>query len=151
MDWRRDAFRVTDRRETLDVAVIHDFLGKSYWARGIPRELLEKSIENSLCFGVFHDEGQVSVAQAGFCRVVTDRATFAYLADVFILDTYRGRGLGKWLVECVLGHPELQGLRRWILATRDAHGLYAQHGFLPVNNPERLMEMVDPDVYLRQS
>src|SRR5215469_18411989 len=108
----------------LDLDVIHSYLAGSYWAEGIPRELVARSIENSLCFGVFRGEDQV-----GFARVVSDYATFAYIGDVFILAQHRGRGLGKFLMECVMKHPELQGLRRWSLVTRDAHGLYKQFGF----------------------
>ncbi len=122
----------------LDLALIHRWLSESsYWARGRSMEMVVRAIENSLPFGAYLDGQQV-----GFARVVTDRATFAWLADVFILDEYRGRGYGKALVAAVLAHPELQGLRRWLLATRDAHGLYAQSGFVPVP-PERFMELLD--------
>ena len=121
--------------DRLDLDVIHRWLSeKSYWAQGRPRELMQRSFDNSICFGVYLGDRQV-----GFARVVTDRATFAWLADVFILDEYRGRGYGKALVAAVLAHPELQGLRRWLLATKDAHGLYAQNGFTPTP-PERFME-----------
>ena len=134
----------TDKRR-LDVERIHAFLTTSYWAKGIPLDVVRRSIERSLCFGLYDVDEQV-----GFARVVSDGATFAYLADVFVLDSHRGRGLGKLLVSEVLAHPELQGLRRWVLATRDAHALYAQHGFTPLSNPQRFMERHDPDVYQRR-
>lgn len=124
--------------DRLDLDMIHRWLSEeSYWAQGRPRELMQRSFDNSICFGAYLEDRQV-----GFARVVTDRTTFAWLADVFILDEYRGRGYGKALVAAVLAHPELQGLRRWLLATRDAHGLYAQSGFVPVP-PERFMELID--------
>jgi N-acetylglutamate synthase-like GNAT family acetyltransferase len=123
--------------------VIHGFLTNCYWAKGISREVVTRSIENSLCFGIYENSG----AQVGFARVVSDFATFAYLGDVFVLESYRGRGLSKWLMECVAQHSELQNLRRWILLTRDAHGLYSQVGFLPLKAPERYMELHCPNVY----
>lgn len=126
----------------LDLAVVHGFLAESYWAKGIPLETVRRSIRNSLCFGLYEAEIQI-----GFARVVSDRATFAYLADVFVLESHRGRGLGKLLMGAVVAHPDLQGLRRWMLATRDAHGLYAQYGFTPLPVPERFMQLHDPDVY----
>lgn len=128
----------------LDLALVHEFLGASYWAHGIPLETVRRSIRNSLCFGLYEGERQI-----GFARVVSDRATFAYLADVFVLASHRGLGLGKLLMDAVVAHPELQGLRRWMLATRDAHGLYAQYGFTPLPAPERFMELHDADVYAR--
>lgn len=130
----------------LDVALIHRWLSEqSYWAKGVPREIVERSIEGSLCFGIYHQtQGQV-----GFARVVSDKATFAYLADVFVLDAHRGQGLSKRLMQAVMDHPDLQGLRRWLLATWDAHGLYAQFGFVPLAKPERIMERVDPEIYTR--
>lgn len=142
MEWKQGGFTITDRREDLDVEVIHNFLRESYWATGIPRALVETSIRHSLCFGLYHDAYQV-----GFGRVISDQATFAYIADVFVLPAFQGRGLGKWLVSCILAHPELQGLRRWLLATRDAHGLYQQQGFVALRRPEVFMEINDPDVY----
>ena len=145
MDTGRFLFS-TDRSK-LDVDMIHQFLTRSYWAEGIPRETVVRSIENSLCFGVYADGTQV-----GFARVISDFATFAYLANVFILEPYRERGLGKELMATIIAHPELQGLRRWSLGTRDAHGLYAQFGFRPVENPARtMMEIANPGVYLRPS
>lgn len=145
MEWRQGEFSISNEHGSLDIALIHEFLRNSYWAKEIPREIVEKSLQNSLCFGVFHLDRQV-----GFGRVVTDRATFAYLADVFVIESYRGRGLGKWLVACVLAHPELQGLRRWSLATADAHALYRQFGFMPLSKPDRMMEIVAPEIYLRK-
>ena len=127
----------------LNVDVIHKFLAEdSYWSPGIPRSIVERAIGNSLCFGVYHRAGQV-----GFARVVTDKSTFALLADLFILKAHRGKGLSKWLMRCVVEHPELQGLRRLLLLTSDAHGLYSQFGFEPLGNPSRFMEVVRQDVY----
>jgi len=146
MKWQQNENTITDERASLDMALIHDFLRSSYWAQAIPREIVTRALENSLCFGLFHNGKQI-----GFGRVVTDHATFAYLADVFVIDGYQGLGLGKWLISCVLDHPELQGLRRWLLATLDAQGLYQQHGFVPLRNPERFMEINDPDIYLREA
>jgi GNAT superfamily N-acetyltransferase len=144
MQEHRGALFVSDDPAQLDVSVIHGFLRESYWAKGISREVVERSLRGSLCFGLYEGRTQV-----GFARCVTDRATFAYLADVFVLPSHRGRGLASWLMECIGAHPELQGLRRWNLVTRDAHGLYAQHGFTPVRYPERYMEKLDPDIYTR--
>lgn len=140
--WSRDSFVVSCDPADQDVGVIHAFLTESYWAKGIPRETVERSIRGSLCFALRDGSRQV-----GFARVISDRATIAYLGDVFVLPEYQGRGLGKWLVECVLTHPELQGLRRWMLGTRDAHGLYRQFGFTPVAEPEKVMERRDRNVY----
>lgn len=142
MEWKQGEFTITDRSEDLDVEIIHNFLRESYWAKGIPRAIVDKSINNSLCFGLYHNSKQV-----GFGRVVSDQATFAYLSDVFVVHAYRGRGLGKWLVSCVLAHPELQGLRRWLLATFDAHGLYEKNGFVALRKPEWFMEINDPNIY----
>ena len=122
--------------------MIHESLRTSYWARGIPREVVERSVRNSLCFGAY-----LGPRQVGFARVVTDRATFAYLGDVFVVPEHRGRGVSKRLVQAVLAHPDLQGLRRFLLATRDAHGLYAQFGFTPLTNPEHFMTIHNPDAY----
>lgn len=142
--WQRAPFSVSTQRERLDIEMIHEFLRGSYWASSIPRDVLMRSIEHSICFGLYHERSQI-----GFARVISDRATFAYLADVFVLDAWRGRGLSKFLMECVKAHPELQGLRRWMLATADAHGLYARFGFAALSRPERMMEIVDPEIYLR--
>jgi inosine/xanthosine triphosphatase len=127
----------------LQIEVIHDFLANcAYWSKGVPRRVVERAIKHSLCFGVYSGASQV-----GFARVITDRATYAYLADVFILKEHRGRGLSKQLLEAILRHPDLQGLRRWSLATRDAHELYAHFGFQPLAAPERWMELKLPDPY----
>lgn len=145
MDWKQGEFTITDRQEELDVETIHSFLCETYWAKGIPRSTVEKALKNSLCFGLFHNSRQI-----GFGRAITDRAVIAYLADLFVLPAYRGRGLGKWLVSCIRAHPELQGLRRWILVTLDAHGLYGQNGFVALRKPETFMEIHDPDIYQRE-
>src|ERR1700742_4954107 len=144
--WPRGDFEVSTDPARIDLLKVHEFLTNSYWAKGIPLETVQRSIENSICFGLYFAKEQI-----GFARVITDRATFAYLADVFILEAYRGRGLSKWLMDCIVAHPDLQGLRRCMLATRDAHKLYAQYGFTPIQKPDRWMEKHDPDVYARLS
>ena len=141
-EWRRGDYVITTERARLDVAVIHGYLARSYWSKGVSREIVERSIAGSLCFGLFHHDQQV-----GFARVITDYATTGYLADVFVLEAHRGRGLGVWLIETVMRHPALQGFRVWRLGTRDAHGLYEKFGWRPLAHPERLMEIVDPSVY----
>jgi GNAT superfamily N-acetyltransferase len=133
---------VTTDRSRLDLDVIHGFLTTSYWARGVPREVVARSTEHSLCFGAFDGDRQV-----GFARVISDRTTFAYICDVFTLESHRGQGVGKSLMAAITSHPELQGLRRRMLFTRDAHGLYRQFGFGAAGHPERLMEVVDSDPY----
>ena len=131
------------RNDGMDVDVIHRYLSEeSYWAKGIPRETVERAIRNSLCFGAFDDGAQI-----GFTRVITDRATFAYIADMFVLPSHRGRGISKQLMQAVMSHPELHGLRRWHLSTVDAHGLYAQFGFAPLEWPERHMGRLARDPY----
>lgn len=135
-------YEITCDRTRLDVGAIHGFLSQAYWSTGIPRTVVERAIANSLCFGVFH-QGQ----QVGFARVITDKATFAYLADVYILPEHRGKGLSRRLMEQVIQHPDLRGLRRILLATRDAHALYAKFGFKPLAAPERIMEIHNPKVY----
>lgn len=139
---RRGPHTVTTDPARFDLDVVHGYLTRSYWAEGIPRGVVERSIAGSLCFGLLEGEAQV-----GFARAVTDRATFAYLADVFVLESHRGRGLGAWLMECVMAHPDLQGLRRWSLVTRDAHELYRRSGFRALRSPDRWMEKVDSQVY----
>jgi GNAT superfamily N-acetyltransferase len=143
VELRRGNFVISTDPARLDLDVIHGFLTNCYWARGIPREVVARSIEHSLCFGIYDSDGK----QAAFARVVSDFATVAYLGDVFVLEPHRGRGLGKWMVECVVAHPALQNLRRWILLTRDAHRLYKQFGFTPVKSPDRYMELHNPDIY----
>lgn len=141
----RGEFVVTSDHARLDIDFIHGYLVRSYWSEGIRRAVVERALANSLCFGVYECNEQV-----GFGRVVTDYATFAYVADVFIIESHRGRGLSKFLMECIVNDSRLQGFRRWILGTRDAHGLYAQYGFKPLAKPERFMEIHDPDVYRRE-
>jgi GNAT superfamily N-acetyltransferase len=140
---RRGEFVISTDRTRLDLNVIHTFLTDCYWAKGIPREVVARSIEHSLCFGVYDGAG----AQVGFARVISDFATYAYIADVFVLESHRARGLGKALMECIMQHPSLQGLRRWNLTTRDAHTLYKQSGFTPLKFPERYMEILWLNMY----
>jgi GNAT superfamily N-acetyltransferase len=141
-EYRKGEFLVSTDRALIDLDVVHGFLIECYWAKGIPRDVVARSIENSLCFGLYAESKQV-----GFARVISDYATYAYMGDVFLLESFRGRGLGKWLMECIMQHPRLQGLRRWSLVTSDAHGLYAQFGFEPLKKPQNYMELHRPDVY----
>jgi GNAT superfamily N-acetyltransferase len=138
-EWRREEYIISTDKSRLNVDLVHEFLKLTYWASGIPDEIVRRSIENSLAFGVYTDDEQV-----GFARVVTDYATFAYLADVFVLEAHRGRGLAKWMMEVITSHPRLQGFRRWMLATRDAHELYRRFGFAELERPEIFMEIVTP-------
>lgn len=140
-----NGFTITTDAAQFNFDVIYQFIGQSYWAKGIPRRVMQRAIENSLCFAVIDTQG----TQVGFARVITDFATFGYLADVFIIEQERGKGLSKWLIDTIVKHPDLQGLRRLMLATYDAHGLYAQFGFEPVTQPEHLMQIWDPNVYQR--
>jgi GNAT superfamily N-acetyltransferase len=142
MEWTQGEFLITTDPARVDLDVVHGFLSTAYWCQGIPRERVARSVAASLNFSLYHQDRQV-----GFARVVTDRATFAWVADVFVLESWRGRGLSKWLMRTVVGHPELQGLRRWVLATRDAHALYTQVGFTPLAAPQRFMERWTPDPY----
>lgn len=146
-------YLISTNSEWLDLDVIHTFLSEhSYWARGIPRDVVARSIIHSVCFGVYAvSPSNLDRRQIGFARVTTDRATFAYLGDVFILPEHRGRGLSKRLMEAILAHPDLQGLRRWMLATADAHELYTKFGFGLLSQPERFMQRHDPDAYKRTS
>ncbi|MBI1729583.1 GNAT family N-acetyltransferase [Candidatus Acetothermia bacterium] len=137
-----DEYRISTDRRLLDLTMIHGFLKAAYWCEGIPSEVIQRSIENSLCFGIYNGKTQV-----GFARVITDYATFAYIGDVFVLESHRGRGLSKWLMQAIVEHPELQGFRRWLLATRDAHGLYKQFGFKPLKSPDRFIERWSPNLY----
>ena len=130
----QNEFNISTDKSKLDLTYIHEFLSQSYWSPGVSFETVKKASENSLCFGIYNNNNQV-----GYTRVITDKATFAYLADVFIDEKYRGKGLGKWLVRTIMKHPDLQGLRRIILTTKDAHGVYEQCGFVPVPHPERFM------------
>ena len=135
---RNGPYRITTDTSQFDLDAIHAYLTASYWANGISKEIVARSIAHSLCFGVFTGREQI-----GLARVVTDRATYAYIGDVYILDAYRGQGLGKWLMATIVTHPDLQGLRRWTLATRDAHGLYEQFGFTALTDPHSYMERRD--------
>jgi GNAT superfamily N-acetyltransferase len=135
-------YEISTAPELLDVNQIHAFLTQSYWSPGIGLAVVERAISNSLCFGLY-----CRAAQVGFARVVTDKATFAYLADVFILDAHRGKGLSKWMMKTIKDHPDLQGLRRFMLGTRDAHDLYRQFEFKELANPTLMMEILKPDVY----
>jgi GNAT superfamily N-acetyltransferase len=140
--WQNGEFLISTDGNRLDREMIHDFLSRrSYWAKGRELEIINRGIDNSLNFGIYSGEQQV-----GFARVVTDYATFAWLADVFVLEEYRGRGLGKWLIEVILAHPQLQGFRRWALSTKDAHELYRGYGFNELMRPERWMERPDPNM-----
>lgn len=139
--WRRGAHEVSTDPARLDFDVVHGFLATSYWSPGIARETVERAARHSLAFGVYDVAGD-RPRQVGYARVITDRTTFAYLADVFVLPAHRGQGLARWLVEVIAAHPELQGLRRWMLVTRDAHALYARVGFTPLTTPDRVMERV---------
>jgi N-acetylglutamate synthase-like GNAT family acetyltransferase len=144
MPTQRDGYRISKSAKDVDLDVVHGFLSTSYWAAGIPREVVARSIANSLCFSLLSGNRQV-----GFARVVTDQATFAYLADVFIIAEESGKGLGKWLIDEIVRDSRLQGLRRFMLATRDAHELYRKFGFSEMENPDRWMVIHDPDVYKR--
>ena len=141
-EYRKGNFVVSTDPARLDVDAIHAFLTQSYWAEGIPKDIVARSLKHSLCFGVYDGARQI-----GLARVVSDCATYAYVADVYILEPYRGQGLGKWLMACMMSHPDLQGPRRWSLATKDAHGLYRQFGFTELKAPERHMEVFTPDIY----
>ncbi len=144
-DFEKNGYSISTDNAKLDMGFIHQYLSEeSYWAQNIPLEVVRRSIENSLCFGLYHQDKQI-----GFARLVTDKATFAYLADVFIIEMYRGKGLSKWLIQFIHTYPDVQGLRRWLLGTKDAHGLYAQFGWKPI--PEdlihRFMQIHNPEVY----
>lgn len=142
MNWTRGEYTVTTDRTRMSLDTIHGFLSQSYWSPGIPKELVAKAMENSVAFAVL-----AGAETVGYARVITDRATYGYLADVFVLEEHRGRGLSKFLLECIDQHPDLQGLRRWQLVTRDAHGLYGQFGYVTPKNPERHMERVRANPY----
>jgi GNAT superfamily N-acetyltransferase len=147
IEHQRDGYVVSSDPARLDAAAIHSFLRSAYWSPGVPLEVVERSIAHSLPFGLYDAAG----AQVGFARAVTDRAAFAYLADIYVLPAHRGRGLGVWLVECVLAHPALHGLRRIMLATIDAHSLYERFGFRQVAHPERDLELrTDPRTLYNQ-
>ncbi len=141
-EWRRGEFTLSSDPARIDLDVAHGFLTTSYWAAGVPREVVKRSIEHALCFGLYDGDRMI-----GLARVITDCATFAYLSDVFVLEAYRGRGLASWMLEVIHAHPDLQGLRWWLLATRDAHALYRRAGYSSIAAPERLMERRFTDAY----
>jgi GNAT superfamily N-acetyltransferase len=145
----RDGFLVSTDSSKLDLEMIHGYLSaESYWAKGIPIETVARALANSLCFGVYEQAGETAgLRQVGLARVISDYATYGYLSDVFIRPEHQGHGLGKWLMSCIMAHPDLQGLRRWSLATRDAHGLYRQYGFTELKDPARWMEYLPPVPY----
>lgn len=142
MEWQRYEFRVSTDPGLLQSAVIHDFLRQTSWAKDIPANLVARALDGSLCFGLYQGARQI-----GLARVITDRATLAYLSDLFVLEEFQGKGLGQWLLSCVLAHPELQGLRRILLSTQDAHELYRKQGFSELAHPEQMMEISHPDLY----
>jgi GNAT superfamily N-acetyltransferase len=143
VNWTKENFTISTDKSRLDIDYTHDYLSKqSYWAENIPVSVVKKSIDGSICFGIYTADKQI-----GFARVITDKACFAYLADVFVDSQFQGMGLGKWLMEVILAHPDLQGLRRFLLATRNAHGLYEQFGFSLLSFPENWMHIHNPDVY----
>ena len=141
----KDEFCISTDKTKLDVDSIHAFLStKAYWCLNIPKDTVQKAIQNSRCFGVYQNEKQI-----GFARVISDFSTIAYLGDVYILEEYRGNGLSKWLIETIMSDPNLQGLRRWILLTADAHGLYRQFGWTNIGEPEKWMTVHDKNVYAK--
>ncbi|MGB8856475.1 MAG: GNAT family N-acetyltransferase [Burkholderiales bacterium] len=139
--WLKEDYLVSTDPSLLDVEAIHAFLTRSYWAEGIAKSVVARAIEHSLCFGLYQGKAQI-----GYARVITDRTAFAYLCDVYVLDAHRGKGLGKWLIECVVSHRDLQGVRRFCLFTKDAHGLYRRVGFTPMVNTDRYMEIFRPEM-----
>ena len=146
MHWTREKYLITTDPDAVDIDAVHRYLStESYWAKGIPRETVARAVQHSICFSVLHENALI-----GFARVTSDHATVAYLGDVFVLPEHHGKGIAKWLMECIIAHPDLQALRRWMLATADAHSLYAKYGFKPLKAPNRWMEIHDPEVYRRQ-
>ena len=144
-EWHYGEYTLSTERSRLDVSLIHDYLSNiSYWAKGRTAEVVQRSIDNSLCFGLYKSSAAENEQQIGFARVVTDYATFAWLADVFVLERYRGQGLAKWLIEVIVSHPQLQCFRRWVLATKDAHELYRRFGFVELSEPAIWMERFVP-------
>jgi|SRR5215469_13884319 GNAT superfamily N-acetyltransferase len=139
---KRGEYSVTSDRARVDFEAVYGYLSRAYWCEDIPRETLARALRNSLCFSLFEGDKQI-----GLVRVITDYTTFAYLCDVFVLESHQGKGLGTWMMQCVMQHPDLQGLRRWHLTTRDAHALYRKVGFVPLSKPERHMELHVPDMY----
>lgn len=148
--WEKGEYFISTDKEKLDIHLIFSFLSQeSYWAKGIPRKVVEQSIAGSaLCFGIYHQNAEGQVKQVGFARVISDLTSFAYLCDVFVIPDYRGQELSKWLIEVITQYPELTGVRRFMLATADAHSLYAKYGFQPIDAPERLMQILRKNVYM---
>lgn len=142
MEYYKDTFTISTDKRKLDIETIHGFLTTSYWAKDITPTIVLRCIDHSLCFGIYDGQKQI-----GFARVISDYTTFAYLADVFVIEAYRGRGLSKWLMECIMNYPDLQGLRRWMLMTRDAQGLYSRFGFQIAARPDNVMEIARPNIY----
>ena len=145
-EYRKDNFLISTDKSKIDLNAIHGFLKSSYWAENIPLPVVQMSIENSLCFGVYEFDKQI-----GFARVISDYATTAYLADIFVVETHRGKGIAKWLIGCIMKHPNLQNLRRWVLVTKDAHGLYREFGFKNLEKPDMFMEISNLNIYKQQS
>jgi GNAT superfamily N-acetyltransferase len=144
MEANKSNYIISTDKSKINIELVHDYLcHHSYWAEGISLEIVKRSIEHSLCFGIYSNYSQ----QVGFARVISDFATYAYLADLFVIPVERGNGLSKWLIQFILAHPQLQGLRKFALATQDAHGLYRQFGFTPYPNPDRIMVISNPDIY----
>ena len=146
MEIERDGLVFSDDKSRLEIDRVHAWIASTYWAKGIPRAVLVRAIDGSDCFGIYSTTGQIA-----FARLVTDRATFAYLCDVYVADEYRGQGIGSWLLKQIDAQPDYQGLRRWMLATRDAHAMYAQHGWAQVTDAAPLMQKHDPGIYIRNS
>lgn len=142
IEHHRGRFTVSTDPAKLDIDAIHEFLTNCYWSEGIPKEIVKRAMKHSLCFGLYDNTRQI-----GFARVISDFTTYAYLCDVYILEPFRGKGLGTWLMSCVVKHPDLQGLRRFTLLTRDAHGLYQKFGFTAMKDPSRYMEIRVADIY----
>lgn len=152
-EFQKNEYTISTDKAKLQFDVIHGFLSTSYWSPNIPMEIVKRAAQNSLAFGIYKHplpigEGWGGVYQVGYARIISDYATFAYLADVFVLESERGQGLSKWLMESIMQVPDLQGLRRWMLATRDAHDLYAQFGFTPLDNPAVMMQIARPNIYM---
>jgi GNAT superfamily N-acetyltransferase len=141
-EWRRENYLISTDPTKINLDAVHDFLSRVYWSEGIPKPTLAKAIQHSLNFGMYQHQQQI-----GYARIITDRTTFAYLCDVYILEAHRGQGLAKWLMQCIVTHPDLQGLRRFCLFTKDAHGLYEQFGFTPMKNTDRYREIFKPGIY----
>ena len=143
--YTQNNYTVSTDKLKLDVDFVHSYLSRSYWAEEIPKEIVKKGIDNSLCFGIYNES-----KQTGFARVISDYSTFAYLADVFIIEEERGKGLSKWLIECILKHEHLQGLRNFCLLTRDAHTLYERFGFQNLEKPQNFMAIKKDDFYKKE-